>query len=283
MNCDAVQECLGAYADGEASPNLARELEAHLASCPACACELASIRELASALAPATPTAVPPNLWSAIESRLPTQREKPRQGWFEFATSRRLAIAATILLTVGLGTGLIIWGGDGASQARAATIDFGVLLDGLSFGPESAFQKFLTQHAGQPISTAKAKQIGRKLNFAVPDALPGGFRRQGLFSLRIGDHDGIAGSYARGKEFLAVIFHPPVKQEDFGTHRDYPCVVGQHHGHRVDVGEWKLVHLTDPTTCHCVLSRLDEKAELPAIFAAIAPGSAAGGTNDSGH
>lgn len=283
MNCDAVKERLGTYCDGEASPDAVREIAAHLASCPVCADEMASICELASRLAPTTPTVVPVNLWSAIESRLPDPQLAHRGKWYVLVARRRLAVAASLLLAIGLGTVVIIWGSGGASRARAATIDFGTLLDGLSFGPERAFQAFLTQYNGRPVSTDEAKQVGRDLNFDVPEILPLGFRRKGLFALRIGNHGGVAASYARGTEFLAAIFHPPVKQEDFGTHQDYPCVVGQHHGHRVDVGEWKLVHVTDPTTCHCVLSRLDEKTELPAIFAAVAPGSVGGDAHDAGR
>ena len=49
-------------------------------------------------------------------------------------------------------------------------------------------------------------------------------------------------------------------------------VIGHHRGHAVKVGDWKLVHLTDPSTCHCVLSRLDEATEIPAIMSAISPG-----------
>jgi hypothetical protein len=45
----------------------------------------------------------------------------------------------------------------------------------------------------------------------------------------------------------------------------------QHRRHKVPVGEWSLVHLADPATCHCVLSRLDESTDLPAVIAAIAP------------
>jgi hypothetical protein len=81
----------------------------------------------------------------------------------------------------------------------------------------------------------------------------------------------VAAWYERAGEPLVVIFHPPVQTEDFGTHKDYPCVIGEHRGQKIVVGSWKMVHLTDSTTCHCVLSRLDERAELPAVMNAIAP------------
>ena len=80
-----------------------------------------------------------------------------------------------------------------------------------------------------------------------------------------------------------LLFHRPVQKEDYGTHKDHACVVGKHRGHKVEVGQWRLVHLTDPTTCHCVLSRLDEQTELPAVMAAVAPDSPASHGDDPHH
>jgi hypothetical protein len=82
----------------------------------------------------------------------------------------------------------------------------------------------------------------------------------------------VAAEYLRDDgEFLGAVFHPPVQEEDHGSHKDHPAVIGKHRGRKVEVGEWSLVHLTDPTTCHCVLSRLDEVTELPSVMAAMAP------------
>jgi len=91
-----------------------------------------------------------------------------------------------------------------------------------------------------------------------------------VFILRIGSQPGVVARYDRQGELLAAVFHPPVRKEDFGSHKDYQCVVGQHRGHAVSVGGWTMVHVTDPTTCHCVLSRLDQ-SELPSILQAVAP------------
>ncbi len=78
-----------------------------------------------------------------------------------------------------------------------------------------------------------------------------------------------ADHYERNGELLAMIFHPPILEEEYGTHEDRECVVGRHRGHAVAVGEWSLVHVTDPTTCHCILSRLDPSSELPTIIAEV--------------
>jgi hypothetical protein len=61
----------------------------------------------------------------------------------------------------------------------------------------------------------------------------------------------------------------------------------------VKVGEWRLVHLTDRTKCHCsgachcvltcqcVLSKLNEDTELPNVLAAVTPDSSA--TREESH
>lgn len=282
MNCEMAREKLGEYLDGEVPPDVERHIEEHLAECRGCALELSGLRDLATHFATSPLSGVPVELWDAIERRLPDPSTSIRRRWHAFATRRRFALAASFVLLIGLGAMTMIWSDGGSSSASAAAIDFGALLDDLSSGPEGAFEKFVRMHNGRCISAEEAVRTSPLLDFEIPDALPGGFQRQEVFSLRFGENAGIAACYARGTEFLATIFHAPVKQEDFGTHKDYPCVVGQHRGHRVDVGDWKLVHLTDATTCHCVLSRLDEQHELPLVFAKVAPRSAPGATTH-GH
>jgi len=157
------------------------------------------------------------------------------------------------------------------STAHASTVDFGVLLDALPLDAQKAFRKFLIRYDAKPSTPIAAKRNAADLNFDTPPVLPGGFRLQAVYELRIGGTKGIAAAYDRDGEFLGAVFHPPMKYEKFGSHENLPCIVGEHCGHKVQVGEWKLVHLTDPTTCHCLLSRLDEQSEMPAVMAAIAP------------
>jgi hypothetical protein len=173
-----------------------------------------------------------------------------------------------VVLAVGLGTFGRLWTG---STARASTVDFSVLLDALPLNAQKAFSKFLMLYDARQASPTEAKRYAPDLNFDIPEELPGGFRLQAVYVLRFGELAGVAAAYDRDGEFLGTVFHRPVNKENFGPHRDYPCVVGRHEGHKVSVGEWKLVHLMDPTTCHCVLTRLDEQTELPAVMAAVAP------------
>lgn len=283
MNCQSARQHLGAYFDGEVQPQLRREVEAHLLACPGCAQELVSIQDLATRLAPAEPVHVPEGLWSAIERRLDEPAEAAHASPRSFTYLRRYALAASVLVAVGLGAWAFFSYGGGASVARASTVDFGMLLDALPDDAGAAFEKFLSHYQARRVPPSEAKQAARRLDFDIPESLPGGFKLETSYVLRFGDEPGAAAKYSRNGEFLGAIFHRPVYREDFGTHRDYECVIGKHRGHAVAVGEWKLVHLTDATTCHCVLSKLDERKDLPAVMNAVAPRHRGGELDHEDH
>lgn len=286
MTCDQIGPQLGPYVDGEAPPDARASVEAHVAACPVCAAEMESLQRLAAMIGPAAAESAPAGLWDAIESRLDDagsppieSRPWPRQRGFRLRLNRPLAAAAAVAMMVGLGFFSLQWA---PSSAQAATVEFGALLDGLRFDPQQAFSRFLSRYDAREVTLDQAKRHGRALNFAIPRALPGGFKLVSTYALRFGRRPGVAARYERNGELLGAIFHPPVLQEDFGTHDDRECVVGRHRGHAVEVGEWSLVHLTDPVctcqgtcrckaTCHCVLSRLDQARDLPAVMAALAP------------
>lgn len=288
MECDEVTPQLGPYLDHELRSEVRRAVDTHLAVCPACRAELEALRAAVAQLEPDGSVAVPQALWTAIEERLDAAAPKSaRRRWSgaKLAIIRRpMAAAATVLFVVGLGWLGIAWFQGTVPQAEASAIDFGVLLDALPLNPQKALNRFLTQYEAREIPADHARTQAPALDFEVPDTLPGGFRRTAVYALRFGGAPGIAAEYAGpNDEFLAALFHPPVQRENFGTHRDYPCVIGQHRGHSVEVGPWRLVHLTDPTTCHCVLSKLDPQAELPAVMAAVAPRSVPWKTSEHGH
>ncbi len=275
MDCKTAQPQLGLYLDKAMAPGERAAIEAHLAKCRRCAEELADMTETVSALVPQADVPVPEQLWSSIEARLDqADRHRLRRlPWRIF--QRPPAMAASILFVIGAGLFAASWFG-GGSVASAAPVDFSVLLDALPLDADRAFQKFLTRYGARQVSVMQAKKRGAGLSFDLPETLPGGFDLKQVFVLRFGAHPGVAARYSRDGELLAAIFHPPVEREHFGTHKDYACVIGQHRGHAVAVGEWKLVHLTDATTCHCVLSRLDDATELPAVMQKLAPRSFSG-------
>jgi len=72
MTCDEAKGLLHALLDGELDAGQAREVEAHVASCPRCAAELRQFREMRQAMAGANLRfAAPAALRSRIEAALP--------------------------------------------------------------------------------------------------------------------------------------------------------------------------------------------------------------------
>ncbi len=272
MSCDRIREWLGPYVDDEASPDVQRAVEVHVSGCGHCAQELTRLRGMAAALAPAHDP-LPPELWNAIRGRIAGAAAHRQHLVFTFR--RIAATAALLLIAVGVGWLALPRGWDGARSAQAATVDFGVLFDRLKMDPEGAFDAFVAQYRPEQVTPAEAKAYAPGLTFELPDVLPGGFRRVAVYELHFGDKRGVAARYEREGELLGFVFHPPILAMRFGERENRSCFVGKLGGHAVDVGEWTLSHLTDPTTCHCVLTKLDRVSELPAVLAAITPGSGA--------
>jgi anti-sigma factor RsiW len=72
MTCDKTRILLHALIDGELDAGHAREVEAHIATCPNCAAELAAYREMSKAIAGADLRyTAPPALRRRIEAALP--------------------------------------------------------------------------------------------------------------------------------------------------------------------------------------------------------------------
>lgn len=274
MGCEGTSERFGAYLDGELSAEDRRAVEAHLSDCAACQVELKTEYAIIAELSIPTSSKAPDGLWEAIEGTLDSQLPVAPSVRSAGRGFRRFAVAAGIVLAAVVGTALFARSERGGGEAQASSINFDVLLDSISFDPDRALNKFLVLYRAQEIRVSQVSDHASELNFALPDVLPGGFRLGRVYGLRFGDGVGLAARYARGDEFLAVLVHPAVHKEDYGTRQDYSCVVGEHRGHKTCVGPWSLVHVTDATTCHCVLSRLGGSDELAQILAAVAPSSA---------
>ena len=282
MNCPDVQDQLGLFLDQELSADLRAAVQGHVEQCATCRANLEAMKATAGAVASLPEPSLPGELWNRIERRLDANRIagsiRP-WGWFRLPPR----VAAGVILFIGLGLIGYTLSNGGASSASAATVDFSVLLDALPLDAEKAFRKFLMLYDAKESTPFEARRYAPRLTFELPEELPGGFRLRSVYLLRFGDGRGVAAAYVSDGDFLAAIYHPPVEQESFGTHKDYPCVIGQHRGHKVQVSDWSLIHLTDPTTCHCILSRLDEQTELPAVLAAIVPTATTGHAHDDHH
>jgi anti-sigma factor RsiW len=78
MNCDQVRDLLEAHVDGGLGDAAGREVDRHLARCPACSARLSRLRSLL-ADAQGLPRSIEPprDLWPAISARLPPRSALP--------------------------------------------------------------------------------------------------------------------------------------------------------------------------------------------------------------
>jgi anti-sigma factor RsiW len=103
MTCDEAEILLHALADGELDAGHAREVEAHVAGCPRCTAELATIREMHAAIAGADLRyTAPASLRRRIEASLPQPQAPSRRAVLRgFALGSAVsAIAATGLVAI---------------------------------------------------------------------------------------------------------------------------------------------------------------------------------------
>ena len=104
MSCDEVREWLAAYFDSELDAVRSRELEAHLKDCAECAEAVERLRRPAEAVRKyATYYRAPSGLESRVRSRLKAETASARGPAY---SSRRWAIAASVVIAVAAGYGL---------------------------------------------------------------------------------------------------------------------------------------------------------------------------------
>ena len=96
MSCTWTQERIEAYIDGELTPAEQGRLEAHVATCAACAAELEDARRLVGALR-ALPAFTCPDVASqALQTRIRQARRTAAKRWYA-----PLAAAAVLVLIAG--------------------------------------------------------------------------------------------------------------------------------------------------------------------------------------
>ena len=156
MNCADVQERLSAYHDGELPGDVAAQIAAHLANCPACATELESFESLSALTRKLTDPAAPKQLWTKLEARLDQDAEArtpikgPTRKSYSFT---RLAAAAMILIALTFGA-YRIWQTGHTHQNVAANFDR--YFTELKKQPNNAEQVLLANYEGRVVTVTEA-------------------------------------------------------------------------------------------------------------------------------
>ena len=96
MSCTWTQERIEAYIDGELTPAEQGRLEAHAATCAACAAELEDARRLVGALRTLPSLTCPDAVSQALQDRIHQTRRPTAKRWYA-----PLAAAAVLVLIAG--------------------------------------------------------------------------------------------------------------------------------------------------------------------------------------
>lgn len=157
MNCSDVQQRLSAYHDGELPPAEATQVASHLAGCASCAEELASFEQLSGLSQRLTDPPVPAQLWEQLHSQLDAGEKLtplPVRPWLSRIPSTWVAIAATVLVLLGMG--VFFSSPRNATENRQLTANFAAYLQDFAERPEQAQQVLLAKYEGRPATFQEA-------------------------------------------------------------------------------------------------------------------------------
>jgi hypothetical protein len=189
MDCTEVKELLSAYFDDELAAQKRTAVSEHLAGCAECSTELAGFERL-SELARALDTPMsPPHMWSHLEQQLEEGRNSQkvqltsRSPSQYFPVQRLVAVAAAILVAVGLGWfGYSTWiGHDGHS---AFTAEMGHYLEEFHRDPAAAQQFLLAKYEGRAVDAQQAVSlVGYRP--AIADGMPEGYSVEKTYVMKM--------------------------------------------------------------------------------------------------
>lgn len=178
MNCLRVREALSAYYDGELTDKEQTDVSAHLNQCDECKAELARFHKISHLTQALSAPPTPGDLWPQIEKHLHNQSEthgtlslrKERPGQVSRNAAGRLALAASLLLALGIG-----WVAYHAllpgSERQQLAADFGQYLEEFRRDPDAAQDILLANYESRRVTPDQAiEHVGYRP--AVADGLP---------------------------------------------------------------------------------------------------------------
>ncbi|MFO0915893.1 MAG: anti-sigma factor [Pirellulales bacterium] len=192
MRCLQVKDRLSAYLDGELSPQLCAEVEAHLKDCQTCAEELSAFQDISFLATALVDCAAPASMWDELErqtravssAEADTSRQspvRPSVPWWDMTSSRlvwfRWAAAAGILLSFGYLGYQTWWHQHTRTQMAQVLTEY---LHAFQRDPQSAQQVFLLKYGGRAVDVQQATQsVG--FQPVVARGVPAGYSIQATY------------------------------------------------------------------------------------------------------
>jgi hypothetical protein len=161
VNCSEIQERLSEYHDSELPPEEAAQFAAHVADCSSCAEELASFEQLSGLSRRLTDPPVPSQMWDELRSKLDASAETrtvTSRIFPAYVFTRRLALAASMLIVVGIGV-LTYLNLSSQHAHDHLAVNFAHYLEEFDESPDNAQQILLAKYDGRPITLEEATNV----------------------------------------------------------------------------------------------------------------------------
>ena len=178
MDCATAKEHMSSYMDGELNAQLASQVRDHIAGCTDCSNELASFSKLSALFAGSTTPPPPAGLWANIETGIDVSTDvrsviPSRRSGISLRTLR-LALAATLLLAVGIWRASPWWSNE-HSQHDELAVNLQEVMSQFAKEPLLAVNKLSEQYQGVEVSLDAAEGL---LGYrpAIGDGLPAGYQ-----------------------------------------------------------------------------------------------------------
>ncbi len=160
MNCSETQETLSLFYDKQLSQDATARVADHTTNCSSCKDELAFFQQLSKLSRELADPPVPTCICQELQEKLNTtarSREAILPLFQNKVLARRLALAATILVAVGMGTiAYQAWFSAGYNQLA---VNFSPYLEKFIKRQDEAQQIFLAKYNGRPIALTEASNI----------------------------------------------------------------------------------------------------------------------------
>jgi len=161
VKCSEVQERLSSFYDNQLSSEEAARVEAHLLQCASCEKTLASFRQLSECARQLNNPSVPTRLWESLQAKLDLPKEPDillAPGQPQWIPRKLMALAATILVAIGIGI-LMYRGGGVSPEQRHLAVNFAHYLENFQEQSDHAQQMLLAKYNGQLMTLAEATEV----------------------------------------------------------------------------------------------------------------------------
>jgi hypothetical protein len=166
-----VAELLSAYIDDEANADERALVEAHLATCAACAQDLTTLRGTV-ALVGQLPQVAAPRPFTLRESDVRAIRDTARPAWWRLPWTQGLVGAVAVLLCVVVVGGVVLLGRGGMVGAPAAPVP--VAMEAGPAAKEAADERMVEETVVEEAETVleAEEEVGQALDRAAPPSEP---------------------------------------------------------------------------------------------------------------